>query len=83
MVSQFNSLENALKDHFGYDQFRPGQKQIITEALNNNKPLESVFKTLKKLQGSFALGIIFKNFSNIIIGARRGSPLAYSNLGYV
>ncbi|MGK7884523.1 MAG: DNA helicase RecQ [Crocosphaera sp.] len=35
MVSQFNSLENALKDHFGYDQFRPGQKQIITEALNN------------------------------------------------
>ena len=35
-----------------------------------------MFKTLKKLKGSFALGIIFKNFSNIIIGARRGSPLA-------
>ena len=49
---------------------------LICEALNNNQPLESVFKTLKKLQGSFALGIIFKNFSNIIIGARRGSPLA-------
>ena len=28
------------------------------------------------MKGSFALGIIFKNFSNIIIGARRGSPLA-------
>ena len=49
---------------------------LITEALKKNKPLESVFKTLKKLKGSFALGIIFKNFSNIIIGARRGSPLA-------
>ena len=48
---------------------------LITEALKENKPLESVFKTLKKLKGSFALGIIFKNFSNIIIGARRGSPL--------
>ena len=35
-----------------------------------------MFKTLKKLKGSFALGIIFNNFSNIIIGARRGSPLA-------
>ena len=35
-----------------------------------------LYKTLKKLKGSFALGIIFKNFSNIIIGARRGSPLA-------
>ena len=49
---------------------------LITEALNDNEPLESVFKTLKKLKGSFALGIIFKEFSNIIIGARRGSPLA-------
>ena len=54
---------------------------LITEALNNNEPLESVFKTLSKLKGSFALGIIFKDFSDIIIGARRGSPLAvgYSN----
>ena len=49
---------------------------LITEALKSNDPLKSVYKTLKKLKGSFALGIIFKNFSNIIIGARRGSPLA-------
>ena len=49
---------------------------LITEALKQNQPLESVFKILKRLKGSFALGIIFKNFSNIIIGARRGSPLA-------
>ena len=54
---------------------------LVTQFLQNSKPLESVFKTLKKLKGSFALGIIFKNFSDIIIGARRGSPLAvgYSN----
>jgi len=49
---------------------------LITEALKENEPLKSVYKTLKKLKGSFALGIIFKDFSNIIIGARRGSPLA-------
>ena len=49
---------------------------LVTHFLQSSKPLESVFKTLKKLKGSFALGIIFKNFSNIIIGARRGSPLA-------
>ncbi|WP_107671373.1 DNA helicase RecQ [Cyanothece sp. BG0011] len=35
MLSQFNSLENALKYFFGYDQFRAGQKQIIHEALND------------------------------------------------
>ena len=54
---------------------------LITEALKKNKPLESVFNTLGKLKGSFALGIIFKDFPDIIIGARRGSPLAvgYSN----
>ncbi len=54
---------------------------LITEALKDNEPLESVFKTLKNLKGSFALGIIFKDFKDIIIGARRGSPLAvgYSN----
>ena len=54
---------------------------LITEALKDNEPLESVFNTLKQLKGSFALGIIFKNYKNIIIGARRGSPLAvgYSN----
>ena len=49
---------------------------LITEALKGDEPLKSVFKTLKKLKGSFALGIIFKNHKNIIIGARRGSPLA-------
>ena len=49
---------------------------LINEALKNNEPLESVFKTLNKLKGSFALGIIFRDFSDIIIGARRGSPLA-------
>tara|TARA_B100000579_G_C22839918_1_gene860870 strand:- start:977 stop:2794 length:1818 start_codon:yes stop_codon:yes gene_type:complete len=49
---------------------------LIAEELKNKKPLEAVQDTLVKLKGSFALGIIFKNFNNIIIGARRGSPLA-------
>jgi len=49
---------------------------LLTEALKKNDPLESVFITLEKLKGSFALGIIFKDHKNIIIGARRGSPLA-------
>ena len=49
---------------------------LLTEALKKNDPLDSVFTTLQKLKGSFALGIMFKNYKNIIIGARRGSPLA-------
>ena len=54
---------------------------LLTEELKTKNPLQAVQDTLAKLEGSFALGIIFKNFNNIIIGARRGSPLAvgYSN----
>ncbi|MBD1213374.1 MAG: DNA helicase RecQ [Dolichospermum circinale Clear-D4] len=32
---QYPHLEQALKHHFGYDQFRPGQRQIIEDALQN------------------------------------------------
>ena len=32
---QLESLEQALKHFFGYDRFRPGQRQIIEEALQN------------------------------------------------
>ncbi len=54
---------------------------LITESLKKNHPIDSVINTLKQLKGSFALGIIFRNHKDIIIGARRGSPLAvgYSN----
>jgi len=49
---------------------------LITEHLKKISYLEAVFETLKELEGSFALGIIFKKFNNLIVGARRGSPLA-------
>ena len=54
---------------------------LISEELKNTNPIKSVFKTLNKLKGSFALGIIFKDYKDMIVGARRGSPLAvgYSN----
>ena len=49
---------------------------LITEYLKNNDLKNSILKMLKQLQGSFALGIIFKDQPDLIIGARRGSPLA-------
>ncbi len=54
---------------------------LLTEKLKKLDPLNAVFETLDMLKGSFALGIIFKNFQDFVIGARRGSPLAvgYSN----
>ena len=49
---------------------------MLTDELKNKTPLEAVHDTLFKLEGSFALGIIFKKYNDMIIGARRGSPLA-------
>jgi len=37
---------------------------------------EAVAKTLKKLEGAFALGFVFADFPNLVIGARNGPPLA-------
>ena len=49
---------------------------LITEHLKTDNIVNSIKKTLKLLHGSFALGIIFKDQPDLIVGARRGSPLA-------
>ncbi|MDC0054376.1 glutamine--fructose-6-phosphate transaminase (isomerizing) [Candidatus Pelagibacter sp.] len=49
---------------------------LITEYLKKNDLKNSIIKILKDLKGSFALGIIFKEQPDVIVGARRGSPLA-------
>ena len=49
---------------------------LITENLKSSELQEAITKTLKQLHGSFALGIIFRDTPDLIIGARRGSPLA-------
>jgi len=49
---------------------------LITEYLKELNLKDAIIKTLKQLHGSFALGIIFKDQPNLIVGARRGSPLA-------
>ncbi|MDA9650711.1 glutamine--fructose-6-phosphate transaminase (isomerizing) [Candidatus Pelagibacter sp.] len=49
---------------------------LITENLKTSELQEAITKTLKQLHGSFALGVIFKDKPDLIVGARRSSPLA-------
>jgi glucosamine--fructose-6-phosphate aminotransferase (isomerizing) len=49
---------------------------LITEFLKDFDLVKAINKTLSKLKGSFALGIIFKKYADTVIGARKGSPLA-------
>lgn len=53
---------------------------LITYYLNqNNTPLEAVNNTIARLEGAFSIAAIFTKHPNIIIAARKGSPLV---LGY-
>ena len=49
---------------------------LITENLKTDNIVNTMKKTLKALHGSFALGVLFKDEPDLIVGARRGSPLA-------
>jgi len=49
---------------------------LLTDFLKDYDLVQAINKTLKTLNGSFALGILFRKYSNIVVGARRGSPLA-------
>jgi glucosamine--fructose-6-phosphate aminotransferase (isomerizing) len=44
--------------------------------LKGMSPQEAVKASLPQLRGAFALAFVFKGFGNLMIGARKGSPLA-------
>src|SRR3990172_1375737 len=52
---------------------------ITRELRTGSDPVRAVFNTLKRLQGAFALAIIFRGYNDLLIVARQGSPLA---IGY-
>lgn len=49
---------------------------LVTDYLKRNNLKNTIIKVLKKLHGSYALGMIFEDEPDLIVGARRGSPLA-------
>jgi glucosamine--fructose-6-phosphate aminotransferase (isomerizing) len=52
---------------------------LITHYMDRDgdDPVRATSRTLKKLEGAFGLGIIFAGEHDLMIGARRGSPLAF------
>jgi glucosamine--fructose-6-phosphate aminotransferase (isomerizing) len=50
---------------------------LVTRELRAGKdPVTAVFHILNRLQGAFALAMIFQGYENLMIVARQGSPLA-------
>src|SRR4029078_9094838 len=55
---------------------------LITQHLKRGmKPPEAVQAALGRLEGAFSLAILFEGEDNLMIGARRGSPLAVGHGG--
>jgi glucosamine--fructose-6-phosphate aminotransferase (isomerizing) len=53
---------------------------LVTEEMKNGRsPAEAVGVALPRLRGAFALAFLFKGEDDLLIGARKGSPLA---IGY-
>jgi glucosamine--fructose-6-phosphate aminotransferase (isomerizing) len=50
---------------------------LITRELKaGNDPVRATFNMLRRLQGAFALAMIFRGYNDLMIVARQGSPLA-------
>ena len=80
IIENFRDLREELQDagcRFKSETDTEVIVQMIShEMVAGKSPADAVFATLNRLDGAFALGIIFSNEQDLMIGARRGSPLA-------
>jgi len=79
IIENSNDLKKSLENK-GYKFKSQTDTEVITflltDFLKDYDLVNAINKTLTMLNGSFALGIIFKKYNNVVVGARRGSPLA-------
>ncbi len=81
IIENFRTLRGDLsaKGHvFDSDTDTEAVVHLISEELSNNgdDPVAAVQSALGQLEGAFALGIVFAGHDDLMIAARRGSPLA-------
>ncbi len=80
IIENFRALREELSAagaHFTSDTDTEVIAHLITGLLENGlSPKAAVAAALQRLEGAFALAIVFKGENGLMIGARRGSPLA-------
>jgi glutamine---fructose-6-phosphate transaminase (isomerizing) len=65
---------------FGSDTDTEVVAHLVTEEMKNGRsPTQAVAVALPRLRGAFALASLFRGENDLLIGARKGSPLA---IGY-
>lgn len=80
IIENFRELRDGLEaDGVQFDTETDSEVivQLIALALASGKtPGEAVHQTLNRLRGAFAIAVLFQGQDDLMIGARRGSPLA-------
>ena len=83
IIENFRELRDELEKtgaKFGSDTDTEVVAHLVThEMKNGHSPAQAVAAALPRLRGAFALAFLFAGENDLIIGARKGSPLA---IGY-
>src|SRR3954467_7984402 len=85
IIENFRELREELqkKGHkFSTETDTEVVAHLVTEEMNNGRsPQDAVGATLPRLRGAFALAFLFEGEDDLLIGARKGSPLAIGHGG--
>jgi glucosamine--fructose-6-phosphate aminotransferase (isomerizing) len=83
IIENFRELRDELLQkgaRFGSETDTEVVAHLVTQEMNGGRsPAEAVGATLPRLRGAFALAFLFNGEEDLLIGARKGSPLA---IGY-
>ena len=83
IIENFRELREELEKDgakFGSETDTEVVAHLVTREMNNgHSPADAVLAALPRLRGAFALAFLFDGEENLLIGARKGSPLA---IGY-
>ncbi|MBT7291041.1 MAG: glutamine--fructose-6-phosphate transaminase (isomerizing), partial [Rhodospirillaceae bacterium] len=80
IIENFQTLRDELTAE-GHEFATDTDTEVVTQLIHaflkeGMAPAEATARALKRLEGAFALGIIFAGEHDVLIGARRGAPLA-------
>jgi glutamine---fructose-6-phosphate transaminase (isomerizing) len=80
IIENFRALKEELMGEgaaFTSDTDTEVIAHLITRELTaGNDPVRATYNALKRLEGAFALAMIFRGYNDLMIVARQGSPLA-------
>ncbi len=80
IIENFRELRDELEEkgaEFGSETDTEVVAHLVTQEMDEGRsPVEAVEAALPRLRGAFALAFLFSGEEDLLIGARKGSPLA-------